>query len=63
MRNTANDAIMLWQAKCLVSKEKIKEKDHGNLGRVANQQIVMNLAGVVSALLMITVVFSFFNPD
>ncbi len=46
------------------SKEKIKEKDHVNLGGLANQQIVMNLAGVVSALLMITIVFSFFfNPD
>jgi hypothetical protein len=44
----------------VVSKEKIKEKDHVNPGGVANQQIVMNLAGVVSALLMITVVFSFF---
>ncbi len=53
--------IMLWQAKCHFQGEDRRETDHVNLGGgVANQQIVMNLAGVVSALLMITVVFSFF---
>ncbi len=55
--------IMLWQAKCRFQGEDRRETDHVNLGGVANQQIVMNLAGVVSALLMITVVFSLFNPD